>query len=78
MYWGLIPWIKVDDFGHFVNYKYVLILRNNLKIIIILDRERLNKEIYVFPFLFSSILSFLDKGMWVRKKKGEYSNYFRN
>jgi hypothetical protein len=45
----------------FVNYKYVFVLRHNLKIIIILDREKVNKEISVFPFIFSILLSFLDK-----------------
>ena len=74
-----VPKVGVDSFGHFINYRYVVILRDDLQIVIVLDKEETRelrlRNFYLFSFLssfLSSILSFLSKG------KGKYSNIIRN
>ena len=49
-----IPW--VSNYGYFINYRLVVILRDTLEMVIILDREEtresLNLGISIFPLLF--------------------------
>ena len=37
-----IPWVPVSGYGYFINYRVVVILRDNLEMVIILNREEID------------------------------------
>lgn len=72
----------MHGFGRFINYRYIVILRDNLQITMALDREEHNRGLTVsdfyffFPLLYPLFIYFffLDNGKGDRRKSGIYYN----